>query len=565
MRPENAVKLIQENLNDISDDALIKLVRQLNFWCTQGNLTDDQLFELTRKLVETATWRKHSPDFQVPKVRYGKTELQMPIVTCGGMRFQHTWMPDHLPISASKSTVLKSESQNNMVEVVRQCLRVGINHFETARLYGSSEVQLMEALCELMDNGEITREDFILQTKIPTVEKRADFETNFERSWKIFSSLGYIDLLSFWVVSTEDQVEWALREGDDSIMSAALEWQRQGKIKHIGFSTHGTASNIMKLINSEKFSYVNIHYHYFGSYHAEGTYDTVGGHGNEAAVKRALELDMGVFNISPIDKGGKLYAPSAIVARTIGPKMSPISFALLHLWKSSGMHTASVGFARPSDLDEVMDAARIYAKGDFSDLHDAEKRLEAVKVEKLGSEWEEKGLLNLPDCYDECTELTLLGHVLWCHNVISAFGMYSFAKARYEWIEKCKWDKKKSFQENAKAMSAGNIGRSYIPGKDYSEALANHYDPDLAEKKLQECHNWLKKDTVFTEKELQERGWNVAYDVTTWHEYPDTNRITIPGVILQNVSGGLLGIGGGPSDEVTAHAVELRLSLQKSL
>ena len=148
---------------------------------------------------------------------------------------------------------------------------------------------------------------------------------------------------------------------------------------------------------------------------------------------------------------------------------------------------------------------------------------------------------------------------------ISAFGMYSFAKARYEWIEKCKWDKKKSFQENAKAMSAGNIGRSYIPGKDYSEALANHYDPDLAEKKLQECHNWLKKDSVFTEKELQERGWNAAYDLTTWHEYPDTNRITIPGVILQNVSGGLIGIGGGPSDEVTAHAVELRSSLQKSL
>ncbi|KKK46787.1 hypothetical protein LCGC14_3161730, partial [marine sediment metagenome] len=23
--------------------------------------------------------------------RFGKTELQMPVITCGGMRFQHAW------------------------------------------------------------------------------------------------------------------------------------------------------------------------------------------------------------------------------------------------------------------------------------------------------------------------------------------------------------------------------------------------------------------------------------------------------------------------------------------
>ena len=446
------MNLMRDNLHDISDDALIKLVRQLDFWYREGNLDDEQMLELTKRLVQTATWRNHSPDFQVPKVRFGKTELMMPIVTCGGMRFQHTWMPDYFPISASKTTVLQSESQSSMVEVVRQCLRVGISHFETARMYGSSEVQLMEALCELIDYGEISRDDFILQTKIPTVKTRADFETHFERSWKIFSKLQYIDLLSFWVVSTENQVEWVLREGDDSIMAAALEWQAKGYIKHIGFSTHGTAKNIMKLVDSQKFVYVNLHYHYFGSYHAEGTDDSVGGHGNYNVVQRALELDMGVFNISPFDKGGKLYAPSATVSRTIGPSLSPMTFALLHIWKTAGMHTASVGFARPSDLDEVMEAARLHAKGNFSELQTAERRLQDLKVKTLGKEWAEKGLLNLPDCYDASTELTLLGHILWCHNLLSTFGMYTFAKARYEWLEKCKWDKKKSFQDNASAM-----------------------------------------------------------------------------------------------------------------
>lgn len=563
--PPLVIKLIQDNLDDISDDSLIKLIRQLDFWSTSEELDDEQLLNVTKKLIETATWKRHSPDFQVPKVRFGKTELNIPIITCGCMRFQHTWMPDFLPVlSASKSTVLHSPSQSNMVEIVRQCLKVGINHFETARMYGTSEVQLCEALCYLMDTGEISRTDFYLQTKLPTVEKREDFEKNWERSWNIFHKLGYIDLLSFWVVSTPDQVEWVLKEGDDGIMAAALEWQKQGLVRHIGFSTHGTAEIILKLINSEKFSYVNIHNHYFGSYHAEGTMDGLGGHGNQAAVKRALELDMGVFQISPIDKGGKLYEPSKQVARTIGPNLSPIAFSLLQTWKSSGMHTASVGFARLSDFDEALSAARMFAKGDFQELYAAEKRLEALKVKRLGKDWVQKGMLNMPDCFEESTELTALGHVLWCHNVISAFGMYSFAKARYGMLERTAWNKKKTFEENAKNMSAGNMGRCYVPEKDYSEALANHYDPLLAKKKLRECHEWLSKDNVLTEEEIKARGWDAAYDLTTWNEFPDTNRISVSGVILQNLSGGFLGIGGGPSDDITLLAADMRRAIEDS-
>ena len=98
-----------------------------------------------------------------------------------------------------------------------------------------------------------------------------------------------------------------LSESPDGIYQYALDLQKEGKIKHIGFSTHGDAEVIMRLIESNKFSYVNIHKHYFGDYHAAGTPDTRQGQGNGKAVQRALELDMGVFQISPFDKGGKLF------------------------------------------------------------------------------------------------------------------------------------------------------------------------------------------------------------------------------------------------------------------
>jgi len=211
----------------------------------------------------------------------------------------------------------------------------------------------------------------------------------------------------------------------------------------------------MRLINSKKFAYVNIHKHYFGDYHAAGTPDTQGGEGNEYAVKRALELDMGVFLISPIDKGGKLFRPSATVAAATGPELSPIAFASLHAWKTKGIHTISVGFARASDLDEIVDAARMFTDttGKIDALlKAAEVKLDGIAVEKLGKEWHEKGLLNVPSCFSESSDGIPLGHMLWLHNCLTAYGLYEFAKDRYGMLEASgtKWKKNKSFKENTK-------------------------------------------------------------------------------------------------------------------
>ena len=215
------------------------------------------------------------------------------------MRVQETWIPDTVPLlKPNKSKVVKSKSQKNLEDVVLTCLRLGLNHFETARFYGSSEVQFVEALANLMKDGKIQRRDFIFQTKIaPSAGmKREDFAKQWEASWSNVERLGYVDLMSFHCVSDAGQIDAVLSDADDGIYNFALGLKEEGKIKHIGFSTHGSAVNIMRMIDSEKFEYVNLHRHFFGDYHAAGT-PVLGGQGNAACVKRALELDMGVFNI----------------------------------------------------------------------------------------------------------------------------------------------------------------------------------------------------------------------------------------------------------------------------
>jgi predicted aldo/keto reductase-like oxidoreductase len=59
---------------------------------------------------------------------------------------------------------------------------------------------------------------------------------------------------------------------------------------------------IVAAINTGKFDYVNLHYHYIGSYTASGSGPEK--NANAAALQAAKQHDMGVFIISPYDKGG---------------------------------------------------------------------------------------------------------------------------------------------------------------------------------------------------------------------------------------------------------------------
>jgi predicted aldo/keto reductase-like oxidoreductase len=211
------------------------------------------------------------------------------------MRIQQTWCPDVIPVlgTSSMKGVAKS-CQDNLIEVIRAALARGINHFETARMYGTSEMQFVEAICFLIDNGEVKREDLIIQTKVPPGKTKDDFKKTFAQSWKHMQRLQYIDLFSFHGVSNEKQYNFIFT-GPEANMEVAEEMMKEGTIRNIGVSSHGDAAFLKKLIDSNGFSYINLHLQYFGSYHATGTPDGSGdgGHGNAANVKLAAAKDMG--------------------------------------------------------------------------------------------------------------------------------------------------------------------------------------------------------------------------------------------------------------------------------
>jgi predicted aldo/keto reductase-like oxidoreductase len=118
----------------------------------------------------------------------------------------------------------------------------------------------------------------------------------------------YLDLFSLHGLNASDNYDWIYKRGkQDSLIKAVHSLKQRGKMRHISFSTHAPVNIIWKLIESDVFEYVYLHYYWCGSYtcSGEGQYG-----GNLENFKLCAEKDMGVFIISAFDKGGRLYAPS---------------------------------------------------------------------------------------------------------------------------------------------------------------------------------------------------------------------------------------------------------------
>ena len=122
--------------------------------------------------------------------RFGRTEIQMPVFSCGGMRYQHQWQD--LPLDE-----IPKENQDNLEATIRRSIEVGINHIETARGYGCSERQLGLVLPTL------PRDEITIQTKVAPSEDPEEFRANFLDSLARLQ-LDYVDLFALHGINTPD-------------------------------------------------------------------------------------------------------------------------------------------------------------------------------------------------------------------------------------------------------------------------------------------------------------------------------------------------------------------------
>ena len=569
-------------LDELSNEQIVAISRQLKHHEIHAPPGSPSPADYAQTLVARSTPKG---SYKVPTVRFGKTELQMPILTCGGMRVQQSWMPDHFtpgPVGPSalgmsigyhKMDQIDPAVQANLIKIIRRAISHGIVHFETARFYGTSEMQYADALATLIESGEVKREELIIQTKVFPCATNEEFLKTFEASWKHLKRLKYIDLLGFHGVSNTPSREKLLLNCEVTDQLVA-----EGRVRHVGFSTHGSAREIRLLIETGKMSYVNLHSHYFGDYHAAGTSASADAElgGNLDNLRLARETyDMGCFLISPYDKGGMLYAPSKKIVALVGHQLSPICFAAIYAWALNPhpFHTISLGAARPEDFDESVSAAKAFEDPVMLEhARAARARLDGALVAAHGEDWARDWWKGLPDMFEAASGGVAIGHILWLHNCVSVYGLYDFARQRYGGLEATRksWDASKSYEANMEKAYKGfawavNPGLSFDPKLGLPEgALAKVPEARRAVilAKLAETHAWLTKDRPEPDDaERVKMGWEVAYDLRAWEEFPGKGFGDMGGLIKQQFAGG---VPGGPCDKHHTEAQTLRNALSSS-
>ena len=118
-------------------------------------------------------------------------------------------------------------TENEAIDVVKKCFELGINFFDTANGYTTSEERIGKAL-------KGYRENVILATKTHA-RNPEELSKNLELSLKRLN-VDYIDLYQFHGVSDFPSLDKILEP--DGVMAAVENARDKGIVRHIGITSH---------------------------------------------------------------------------------------------------------------------------------------------------------------------------------------------------------------------------------------------------------------------------------------------------------------------------------------
>lgn len=326
--------------------------------------------------------------------RFGKTDKKLSVITLGGMRYKHSWDdPRH---------EIPDETLEQCVDTIKKAFEQGINHIETAYGYKKSETVYGKALNDVL---KVDRSSYYLMTKGDP--KTADETYKLVEEQLKTLKTDYLDFYAWHGLNTIDIVKEQCKKGGS--IEALLNLKEQGIIKHVGFSTHGPLESIIKGIETDMFEFVNLHYYY--------TFQR-----NKAAIDLAETKDMGVFIISPNDKGGKLSTPPQKLKDLTAP-LSPSQWNARFCLSNAAIHTLTFGLPVTSSFDEVngiFPTSVPLSEQDALIMH----KLDAEKLKVPYATFEGHSFTNDPSGIN-------IPEILRFRTLLKCFNMEEFGKYRY--------------------------------------------------------------------------------------------------------------------------------------
>lgn len=150
-------------------------------------------------------------------------------------------------------------------EMIDFCFSNGVNYFDTAYVYhqGDSEKFLGEAL------KKYNRKDYKLATKF-LVTANADYKKVFAEQLDRLKT-SYIDFYLIHSIQDNNADLYFNKFGDyeENSIEYFLDEQKKGRIKHLGFSFHGSLDLLKRFLSHHKWDFAQIQFNYLDYYFGE--------------------------------------------------------------------------------------------------------------------------------------------------------------------------------------------------------------------------------------------------------------------------------------------------------
>ncbi|MFW6268840.1 MAG: aldo/keto reductase [Bacillota bacterium] len=193
--------------------------------------------------------------------KLGKTGLEVSQISFGGIR-------------------LGNLSQEKVTELIDDAIDQGMNYIDTARVYGTSEPKVGQALADIGKREEVIISSKIINRDLTTF--KSDFNTILDNL-----QTDYLDILFMHDISTKK--EWK-QVNQENIFEYVKKEKDKGRVKHLGISTHNLDLG-EEMLKSGKFEVVMV------AYNVSNTEAETG------IIPLAKSQDMGIVIMKPYGGG----------------------------------------------------------------------------------------------------------------------------------------------------------------------------------------------------------------------------------------------------------------------
>lgn len=179
----------------------------------------------TQNTVDSAAHTVINP---LPERAFGRDQTPMPILGLGG-----------------QSLIQHAESDEPAIELIRHALSCGVRYFDTAPIYGQSEIRIGRALAGHRDQAFIATKTLY--------RKASSAWRSFERSLNRLQT-DYVDLLQLHCFMADSEIRTVFSKS--GVIHMAEKAKEQGMVRRVGITGHYYPQVLSKLLRMYPFDSV---------------------------------------------------------------------------------------------------------------------------------------------------------------------------------------------------------------------------------------------------------------------------------------------------------------------